>query len=154
MSPRKTRRAILLLGLLAVVFSIGLAFASLELPSLVHRVLVDRAPALAGDLLLTLAMERVAGSGPRRLQVALAIAVPLSVVASRALSRFMAAQFNFDLGQARIPAQAVVKGETIVVSAAEVKAPVAVRFAWHETTIGNFGNAEGLPASPFRTDDW
>jgi octaprenyl-diphosphate synthase len=30
---------------------------------------------LAGDLLLTLAMERVAGRGPRRLQVALAVAV-------------------------------------------------------------------------------
>ena len=39
--------------------------------------------------------------------LALAVAVPLSVVTSRALSGFMAAQFNFDLAQAQIPAQAV-----------------------------------------------
>ena len=53
-----------------------------------------------------------------------------------------------------VPAQAVVKGDTVVVSAAEVKAPAAVRYAWQGTTIGNLGNAEELPASPFRTDDW
>ncbi len=35
--------------MLAVVFSIGLAFASLELPSIAHRALVDHAPSLAGD---------------------------------------------------------------------------------------------------------
>jgi putative ABC transport system permease protein len=39
--------------------------------------------------------------------IALAVAVPLSVVGSRALSRFMAAQFNFDLTDLRVPPQAI-----------------------------------------------
>ena len=33
-------------------------------------------------------------------------------------------------------------------------APVAVRFAWHETAISNLANNEALPASPFHTDNW
>jgi sialate O-acetylesterase len=53
-----------------------------------------------------------------------------------------------------VPAEAKIQGETIVLSAAGVKAPVAVRYAWHETAIGNFGNEAVLPAVPFRTDDW
>ena len=39
--------------------------------------------------------------------IALAIAVPLNVVGSRALSRFMAAQFNFDLAELRVPPRAI-----------------------------------------------
>ena len=50
------------------------------------------------------------------------------------------------------PAEAVIDGETIVVSSPEVKEPVAVRFGWHEAATPNFVNKEGLPASPFRTD--
>ncbi len=34
-------------------------------------------------------------------------------------------------------------------------APVAVRYAWPDNPEGaNLYNREGLPASPFRTDDW
>ena len=51
-------------------------------------------------------------------------------------------------------AQAVIEGDTIVVSSDSVKTPTAVRFAWHETAVGNLGNSDGLPASPFRTDNW
>jgi putative ABC transport system permease protein len=40
--------------------------------------------------------------------IALALAVPLSIAGSRALSRFMATLFNFDLGDARVPPQALV----------------------------------------------
>jgi sialate O-acetylesterase len=29
-----------------------------------------------------------------------------------------------------------------------------VRYAWADNPICNLVNAEGLPASPFRTDDW
>ena len=36
----------------------------------------------------------------------------------------------------------------------EVVAPVAVRYAWADSPDCNLFNAEGLPASPFRTDDW
>lgn len=52
------------------------------------------------------------------------------------------------------PAAAEIKGDTVVVSAAGVDAPVAVRFAWHEVAIGNLGNKDGLPAVQFRTDAW
>lgn len=54
-----------------------------------------------------------------------------------------------------VPAEAVIDGDTLVVSAAEVKAPMAVRYAWADNPEGcNLYNAEGLPASPFRTDAW
>ncbi len=53
-----------------------------------------------------------------------------------------------------ISAKAVIEGKTVVVSCADVAKPVAARFAWHEPAIGNLGNKEGLPAVPFRTDDW
>jgi hypothetical protein len=29
-----------------------------------------------------------------------------------------------------------------------------VRFGWHELAVPNLANMEGLPASPFRTDNW
>lgn len=50
-----------------------------------------------------------------------------------------------------VAAEATISGDTVVVSAAGIGAPVAVRFAWHETAVWNFGNADGLPAVPFRT---
>jgi sialate O-acetylesterase len=53
-----------------------------------------------------------------------------------------------------VPAKAMVRGKTIIVGAAGIKAPAAARFAWHEIAVGNLGNKEGLPASPFRTDGW
>ena len=52
------------------------------------------------------------------------------------------------------PAMAKVDGTTVVVSAKEVKSPVAVRYAWGNTIISNLYNKEFLPVSSFRTDDW
>lgn len=52
------------------------------------------------------------------------------------------------------PAEAKIDGKTIVVSSSKVKEPIAVRFAWKPTPAPNLFNAEDLPASPFRTDDW
>ena len=49
---------------------------------------------------------------------------------------------------------AFIDGNDIVVSSPYVDEPIAVRFAWYNTAVPNFFNAEGLPASPFRTDDW
>lgn len=49
-------------------------------------------------------------------------------------------------------ARAETTGDTVVVSAAEVAKPVAVRYAWANVASGNLFNAAGLPASPFRTD--
>jgi len=52
-------------------------------------------------------------------------------------------------------ADAIIDGNTVVVSSTEVKVPVAVRYAYSNTPVGaNLYNREGLPASPFRTDDW
>ncbi len=52
------------------------------------------------------------------------------------------------------PAKAKIMGNTAVVSAKEVKKPMAVRFAFTNAAIPNLFNKEGLPASAFRTDDW
>ena len=52
-------------------------------------------------------------------------------------------------------AEATISGGDIVVKSAEVAEPVAVRYAFSMNPIGaNLYNKEGLPASPFRTDDW
>jgi sialate O-acetylesterase len=49
-------------------------------------------------------------------------------------------------------ADAKVEGNTVVVSSPEVKGPFAVRYGWGNNPDCNLFNAEGLPASPFRTD--
>jgi len=52
------------------------------------------------------------------------------------------------------PARARIVGETVVVSSPDVAAPVAARYAWENWPTCNLFNGAGLPASPFRTDDW
>ena len=52
------------------------------------------------------------------------------------------------------PAQATIEGETLVVSSPDVAEPVAVRYAWANNPEATLFNAEGLPASPFRSDNW
>jgi sialate O-acetylesterase len=51
-------------------------------------------------------------------------------------------------------ASAVIEGDSVLVSSPEVAAPVAVRYGWADSPECNLFNLEGLPASPFRTDDW
>ncbi len=46
-------------------------------------------------------------------------------------------------------------GNKVIVTSDKVKNPVAVRYAWADNPDdANLYNAEGLPASPFRTDNW
>jgi sialate O-acetylesterase len=52
------------------------------------------------------------------------------------------------------PAQAIIKGEEVVVTSDFVLDPVAVRFGFGNTTPTNLFNQYGLPASSFRSDDW
>jgi len=42
----------------------------------------------------------------------------------------------------------------VLVSSPEVEKPVAVRYCFRDFMIGNLSNAVGLPAFPFRSDDW
>jgi sialate O-acetylesterase len=51
-------------------------------------------------------------------------------------------------------ADARIDGDKIVVRSASVAAPVAVRYGWADNPACNLFNGEGLPAAPFRTDDW
>ena len=51
-------------------------------------------------------------------------------------------------------AEARVEGDTVVAWSKQVPAPVAVRYAWAQNPVCNLFNADGLPAVPFRTDDW
>ena len=53
-------------------------------------------------------------------------------------------------------ADAEIKGSTVVASSPKVSKPVAVRYAWGMNPAGRnlLYNKEGIPASPFRTDDW
>jgi len=52
-------------------------------------------------------------------------------------------------------AEARIDGDTVVVSSPEVRDPMAVRYAFSGNPLGaNLYNREGIPASPFRTDDW
>jgi sialate O-acetylesterase len=51
-------------------------------------------------------------------------------------------------------AGAIIEGDTISLSAYGVMKPVAARYGWDDDDEPNLFNAAGLPASPFRTDDW
>ena len=56
-----------------------------------------------------------------------------------------------------VAADAKIDGDTLVISSAQVAAPVAVRYAWDNYPEGmgcNLYNAADLPAAPFRTDKW
>lgn len=51
-------------------------------------------------------------------------------------------------------ATAVIERNTVVVRAPEVTEPVALRYAWSNNPEANLFNGAGLPAAPFRTDNW
>ncbi len=51
-------------------------------------------------------------------------------------------------------ADAEIDGDHVIVSSPDVKEPVAVRYAWADDPECNLTNETGLPASPFRTDEW
>jgi len=52
-------------------------------------------------------------------------------------------------------AKARIEGDEVVVWNDHVSNPIAVRYAWEDNPEdANLYNKKGLPASPFRTDDW
>jgi sialate O-acetylesterase len=52
------------------------------------------------------------------------------------------------------PAQAAIRGDTVIARSPAVAQPVAVRYAWHNGPEANLYNGAGLPAAPFRSDEW
>ena len=67
----------------------------------------------------------------------------------KAPSHFMIAGADLNF----VPATATIEGDAVVVTSDKVAAPTAVRYGWDQLAEPNLGNKEGLPASPFRTDD-
>ena len=53
-----------------------------------------------------------------------------------------------------VPAKATIDGDTVVVQTKDVATPTQVRFGWRNVANPNLVNKEGLPASPFKTDNW
>ena len=51
-------------------------------------------------------------------------------------------------------ADAEIDGDEVIVRNSKISNPVAVRYAWGDNPECNLYNRAGLPASPFRTDDW
>ena len=56
--------------------------------------------------------------------------------------------------QVFVAAKALIEGDEIVVWSEGVVKPAAVRFAWKAVPHPNLFNKSGLPACPFRTDEW
>jgi sialate O-acetylesterase len=51
-------------------------------------------------------------------------------------------------------ADARIDGAAVLVSSPSVPRPAAVRYGWAINPVCTLYNAAGLPAVPFRTDDW
>lgn len=53
-----------------------------------------------------------------------------------------------------LPADVKIENDHVILINKQIKNPVAVRFAFSNTAIGNLFSKEGLPVDPFRTDNW
>jgi sialate O-acetylesterase len=53
-----------------------------------------------------------------------------------------------------LSAEARIQNDAVIVSNTNAIKPVAVRYAWADNPGCNLYNKAGLPAAPFRTDDW
>jgi sialate O-acetylesterase len=51
-------------------------------------------------------------------------------------------------------ATAKIERDTLLISAPSVREPVAVRYAWKNSPDANLYDGAGLPAVPFRSDNW
>ncbi len=52
------------------------------------------------------------------------------------------------------PAKVSISKSVMVAVAPEVKQPIAIRYAWRNAPDANLYNGAGLPAVPFRSDNW
>lgn len=51
-------------------------------------------------------------------------------------------------------ANAKIEGNKVIVFSDKVNQPIAVRYGWADFPKINLFNKDGIPASPFRTDEW
>jgi len=51
-------------------------------------------------------------------------------------------------------ADAKIEGDEVVLTSANVAAPLAVRYGWGDNPVCDLYSSFNLPTSPFRTDDW
>lgn len=119
---------------------IGLRFARLALADTYGRVVAAQAPRFKSARKI----------GPETFEIAFDHAAGLQTAANLAPTHFEIA------GEDRVfhPAEATIVGDRVEVRSQTVTQPVAVRFAWDELAMPNLMNGAGLPALPFRTDDW
>ena len=52
------------------------------------------------------------------------------------------------------PANGKIDQDSLLVWSSQVREPVAVRYAWKNSPEANLYSGSGLPAVPFRSDDW
>lgn len=147
---------------------------TLNLPSTGEAVIIDIGDARdihpknkqdVGKRLALIALKHnydtdVGYSGPRyremkiegnRIRLSFEHAGGLKTSDNKPLSQFAISGAN----QTFVWATAVIEGDDVIVSADQVKEPIAVRYAWANNPEGcNLTNKYNLPASPFRTDDW
>jgi sialate O-acetylesterase len=53
-----------------------------------------------------------------------------------------------------VRADAAIDGDKVIVTSEKVREPVAVRYGWERNPECTLINKDGLPASPFRSDDF
>jgi sialate O-acetylesterase len=53
-----------------------------------------------------------------------------------------------------VRAEARIDGDTVIVESPQVPKPAAARYAWARNPAATLAGGDGLPAAPFRTDDW
>jgi len=61
---------------------------------------------------------------------------------------------KFTWAEARLGDRTKGEGDTVFLKAPGVPNPTAVRYAWANNPEANLYDNAGLPAPPFRTDDW
>ena len=75
-------------------------------------------------------------------------APPRGFAISAGATDFQAGNRGFEWAETRI------EGDTVVAWSDRISSPQAVRYAWAQNPDVNLVNQAGLPAAPFRTDDW
>ncbi len=104
--------------------------------------------------------QEIVASGPRMRSVAIGageVVVSFEALGGGLVSLDRAPLRGFALaGDDRVFhwASATIRDGTVVVVSDAVPEPRALRYAWADNPGSNLGNAEGLPAAPFRSDDW